>query len=147
MFTAFDKDKSGVLSDREMRLLITKLHDLPIRLEHLTALEDDLKDCAKNYTFPREIQNAEKYYDEKMPQVTVNFALDCPKFADRIEILKKRKKKYKSTELDDSEIEFQMIGSNVSSVIGQLDHIRKNQKKFLCINDNMDHSSKGTTFS
>ena len=143
IFAEFDRDKSGVLSDREMRLLITKIHELPIRLEHLTALEDDLKECYDNKTYHEQVKNPEKYFDKKMPQVTEKFALSCPKFLDRIEVVKKGKKKYKTKELDDSEIEFQMIGSNVSSVIGQLDHVRKNQKKFLCINDNMDHSSKG----
>ena len=143
IFAEFDRDKSGVLSDREMRLLITKIHELPIRLEHLTALEDDLKECYDNKTYHEQVKNPEKYFDKKMPQVTEKFALSCPKFLDRVEVVKKGKKKYKTKELDDSEIEFQMIGSNVSSVIGQLDHVRKNQKKFLCINDNMDHSSKG----
>ena len=126
-----------------MRLLITKIHELPIRLEHLTALEDDLKECYDNKPYHEQVKSPEKYFDKKMPQVTEKFALSCPKFLDRIEVVKKGKKKYKTKELDDSEIEFQMIGSNVSSVIGQLDHVRKNQKKFLCINDNMDHSSKG----
>ncbi|XP_077868278.1 N-acetylglucosamine-1-phosphotransferase subunits alpha/beta-like, partial [Saccoglossus kowalevskii] len=44
--------------------------------------------------------------------------------------------------LGDDEVAFKMIRTNVSHVIGQLDDIRRNPKKFICLNDNIDHSSK-----
>ena len=41
--------------------------------------------------------------------------------------------------MDQSELAFKMLKENVSTVVGQLDDIRKNPKKFICLNDNMDH--------
>ena len=41
--------------------------------------------------------------------------------------------------MPEDEITFKMIRTNVSIVVGQLDDIRKNPKKFICLNDNIDH--------
>ncbi len=38
---------------------------------------------------------------------------------------------------------FNMISENGSTVMAQLDHIRKQRKKFICLNDNIDHSKEG----
>jgi len=143
-FAEFDTDGNGVLSDRELRLFVTKTVELPIRLDILTALESEFKKCFGNGTQTGEV--IESYYDKEMPQVTSALFTACPYVTDKLDVIQKERRMYKSTELDDSEIEFQMIGSNVSSVIGQLDHIRKNQKKFLCVNDDMDHGGKGKWF-
>ena len=43
-------------------------------------------------------------------------------------------------EMDQSEIAFKMVKENLSVVVGQLDDIRKNPKKFICLNDDLDHS-------
>ena len=143
IFDEMDTDKSGVLSDRELRLFITKINDLPIRLEYLTSVEDAFKKCAANQTEREQIGNREEDFDKELPQVTKELFINCGAILDKVEKLKTQRKRFKTVELDDGDIEFQMIGSNVSTVIGQLDHVRKNQKKFLCINDDMDHGGKG----
>lgn len=146
IFAEFDTDLSGVLSDRELRLFVTKTTELPIRLDYLTKLETELKNCSakseKEILIDKE-RKVEEYYDKEMPQISRFLFTHCPHIVDKLEQMRNGRRKYKSTELDDDEIEFQMIGSNVSSVIGQLDHIRKNQKKFLCVNDDMDHGGSG----
>lgn len=38
---------------------------------------------------------------------------------------------------------FKMINENASLVLQQLDWVRKNQRKFICINDNIDHNKEG----
>ena len=38
---------------------------------------------------------------------------------------------------------FQMISENGSIVMSQLDHIRKEKKKFICLNDNINHEREG----
>lgn len=35
-----------------------------------------------------------------------------------------------------------MILTNISNVIGQLDEVRRDAKKFICLNDNIDHKSQ-----
>lgn len=37
---------------------------------------------------------------------------------------------------------FKMIDNNASRVLAQLDGLRRDLKKFICLNDNIDHSSK-----
>nr|AAI08018.1 Si:ch211-234f20.3 protein [Danio rerio] len=44
--------------------------------------------------------------------------------------------------MGEEEIAFKMIRTNVSHVVGQLDDIRKNPRKFICLNDNIDHIHK-----
>jgi len=43
--------------------------------------------------------------------------------------------------MDQSEVTFKMLRDNVSTVVGQLDDIRKKPTKFICLNDNIDHNS------
>ena len=38
---------------------------------------------------------------------------------------------------------FNMISENSSTVMEQLDHIRKERKKFICLNDNINHFKEG----
>ncbi|MEQ2211531.1 hypothetical protein XENOCAPTIV_005247 [Xenoophorus captivus] len=44
--------------------------------------------------------------------------------------------------MGEEEIAFKMVRTNVSHVVGQLDDIRKNPRKFICLNDNIDHNHK-----
>jgi UDP-N-acetylglucosamine-lysosomal-enzyme len=150
IFDEFDSDRTGILSDRELRMFLAKtIYDLPVRLENLNELESEIISCKKNLdlidieTVSEKIIRKESYYDKELPQVTLELFLECPHTRKKLEKIKEGRKKYKTTEFNDEEIEFQMIGSNVSGVIGQLDKIRRNQKKFLCINDDMNHAAKG----
>lgn len=56
--------------------------------------------------------------------------LTCLLLFDRFEIM------------GEEEIAFKMVRTNVSHVVGQLDDIRKNPRKFICLNDNIDHAHK-----
>ncbi|XP_077863521.1 N-acetylglucosamine-1-phosphotransferase subunits alpha/beta-like, partial [Saccoglossus kowalevskii] len=66
------------LSDREIRTLATRVYDLPLDLQTLTAMEQIMKDCAKE--LPKEYvlePPTETYYDKEMPLVTKYLALHC----------------------------------------------------------------------
>ena len=41
-----------------------------------------------------------------------------------------------------SDVEFVMLDANISHAISKLDQVRRNEKKFLCINDDMNHASE-----
>ncbi|KAK7480398.1 hypothetical protein BaRGS_00028317 [Batillaria attramentaria] len=150
IFDEMDTDFSGVLSDREIRTLATRLYDLPLYLETLTGLEtmfincsehlhEDLKHLQQQQTLA--LTN-EQYYDTRMPQVTKLLFTNCPPVADLVKEKIKAKHKYKTTIMDESDIAFKMIHGNVSKVVGQLDDVRKHPKKFICLNDNIDHGSE-----
>ncbi|KAG7496557.1 N-acetylglucosamine-1-phosphotransferase subunits alpha/beta [Solea senegalensis] len=147
VFDEIDTDHSGILSDREIRTLATRIHELPLSLQDLTGLEQMLINCSK--TLPTNLTQLhlvnptqETYYDPSMPPVTKGLVLHCKTITDRIQKAFKDQNKYKFEIMGEEEIAFKMVRTNVSHVVGQLDDIRKNPRKFICLNDNIDHSHK-----
>lgn len=147
VFDDVDTDQSGVLSDREIRTLATRIHELPLSLQDLTGLEHMLINCSK--TLPANITQLnnipptqEAYYDPNLPPVTKNLVTSCKPVTDKIHKAYKDKNKYRYEIMGEEEIAFKMIRTNVSHVVGQLDDIRKNPRKFVCLNDNIDHNHK-----
>ncbi|XP_068801077.1 N-acetylglucosamine-1-phosphotransferase subunits alpha/beta isoform X16 [Struthio camelus] len=147
IFDEVDTDQSGILSDREIRTLATRIHELPLSLQDLTGLEQMLINCSK--ALPANITRInvipptqEAYYDPNLPPVTKNLVTNCKPVTDRIRKAYKDKNKYRFEIMGEEEIAFKMIRTNVSHVVGQLDDIRKNPRKFVCLNDNIDHNHK-----
>ncbi|XP_062373984.1 N-acetylglucosamine-1-phosphotransferase subunits alpha/beta isoform X1 [Sardina pilchardus] len=147
VFDEIDTDNSGVLSDREIRTLATRIHELPLSLQDLTGLEQMLINCSK--TLPTNLTGLhlisptqEAYYDPSMPPVTKGLVVNCKPITERIHKAFRDQNKYKFEIMGEEEIAFKMVRTNVSHVVGQLDDIRKNPRKFICLNDNIDHSHK-----
>lgn len=147
VFDDIDTDHSGILSDREIRTLATRIHELPLSLQDLTGLEQMLINCSK--TLPTNLTQLhlvnptqEAYYDPSMPPVTKGLILHCKPITERIHKAFRDQNKYKFEIMGEEEIAFKMVRTNVSHVVGQLDDIRKNPRKFICLNDNIDHSHK-----
>ncbi|XP_010154803.1 PREDICTED: N-acetylglucosamine-1-phosphotransferase subunits alpha/beta [Eurypyga helias] len=147
IFDEVDTDQSGILSDREIRTLATRIHELPLSLQDLTGLEQMLINCSK--ALPANITQIhvipptqEAYYDPNLPPVTKSLVTNCKPVTDRIRKAYKDKNKYRFEIMGEEEIAFKMIRTNVSHVVGQLDDIRKNPRKFVCLNDNIDHNHK-----
>ncbi|KAK5848932.1 hypothetical protein PBY51_008615 [Eleginops maclovinus] len=147
VFDEIDTDHSGVLSDREIRTLATRIHELPLSLQDLTGLEQMLINCSK--TLPTNLTQLhlvnptqEAYYDPSMPPVTKGLVLHCKPITERIHKAFRDQNKYRFEIMGEEEIAFKMVRTNVSHVVGQLDDIRKNPRKFICLNDNIDHSHK-----
>ncbi|EHB06654.1 N-acetylglucosamine-1-phosphotransferase subunits alpha/beta [Heterocephalus glaber] len=153
VFDEVDTDHSGVLSDREIRTLATRVHDLPLSLQDLTGLEHMFINCSKvlpaNITrLPSVPPTQESYYDPNLPPVTKSLVTNCKPVTDKIHKAYKDKNKYRQVcaplfeIMGEEEIAFKMIRTNVSHVVGQLDDIRKNPRKFVCLNDNIDHTHR-----
>ncbi|XP_062850182.1 N-acetylglucosamine-1-phosphotransferase subunits alpha/beta [Trichomycterus rosablanca] len=147
VFDEVDTDGSGVLSDREIRTLATRIHELPLSLQDLTGLEQMLINCSRNLpTNQTQLHmvnpTQETYYDPSMPPVTKGLVIHCKPIAEKIQKAYKDQNKYKFEIMGEEEIAFKMIRTNVSHVVGQLDDIRKTPRKFVCLNDNIDHSHK-----
>ncbi|CAG5121922.1 unnamed protein product [Candidula unifasciata] len=138
-----DTDHSGVLSDREIRTLAARMYDLPLYLETLTGLETTFVNCSDTVTDPTlqslSDDQREVYYDKKMPLVTKYLFLHCEEIVKLVKSKFRPVPKYKTTIVNDDDIAFKMVHTNVSHVVGQLDDIRKHPKKFICLNDNIDH--------
>ncbi|XP_076153324.1 N-acetylglucosamine-1-phosphotransferase subunits alpha/beta-like [Alosa pseudoharengus] len=147
VFDEIDTDHSGVLSDREIRTLATRIHELPLSLQDLTGLEQMLINCSKtlptNLTGLHQISpTQEAYYDPSMPPVTKGLVVNCKPITERIHKAFRDQNKYKFEIMGEEEIAFKMVRTKVSHVVGELDDIRKNPRKFICLNDNIDHSHK-----
>lgn len=146
VFDEMDTDKSRVLSDREIRTFATRLFELPLNLPMLVKIEDMMRNCSKH--LPADVIREyppvaeETYYEEGMPQVTRNLFIHCGPMIELVHQNFKPVNKYSFTLMDDTEIAFKMIKSNISTVVGQLDDIRKHPKKFICLNDNIDHNKE-----
>lgn len=151
-----DSDGSGVLSDREIRTLATRLFEAPLDLQSLVTLEQQIINCSQSApngslesngsctSVPNRIASgrppkSETYYDTAMPQVTLELLCNCVPVVDLIKKKIKPAPKYKFETVGEEEITFKMIGTNLSTVVGQLDDIRRNTRKFICLNDNIDH--------
>ncbi|KAL2775782.1 N-acetylglucosamine-1-phosphotransferase subunits alpha/beta precursor, partial [Daubentonia madagascariensis] len=134
VFDEVDTDQSGVLSDREIRTLATRIHDLPLSLQDLTGLEHMLINCSKmlpaNITQLNNIPpTQEAYYDPNLPPVTKSLVTNCKPVTDKIHKAYKDKNKYRFEIMGEEEIAFKMIRTNVSHVVGQLDDIKKNPRR------------------
>uniref|UniRef100_K1PK27 N-acetylglucosamine-1-phosphotransferase subunits alpha/beta n=1 Tax=Magallana gigas TaxID=29159 RepID=K1PK27_MAGGI len=69
IFEELDTDHSGVLSDREIRTLATRMNDLPLDLQMLTNLEEVFINCSLSPNVSTEVprgQEPEDYYDKRM---------------------------------------------------------------------------------
>ncbi|KAM3926344.1 N-acetylglucosamine-1-phosphotransferase subunits alpha/beta [Leptodactylus fuscus] len=147
IFHEVDTDGSGILSDREIRTLATRIHQLPLSLQDLTGLEHMLINCSKTLQLNGTEESIapttqESYYDPNLPPVTKQLVIHCKAVTDLIRKAYKDKNKYRFEIMGEEDIAFKMIRTNVSHVVGQLDDIRKNPRKFICLNDNINHNHK-----
>ena len=145
LFAEIDIDKSGVLSDRELRILATRIYELPLDLQTLEGLERTIMNCSKQNTTSSAVyaeltsSQLEVYYDKRMPQVTVELIKMCPVITDAFQKQLKSRTKYEFEVVGEDDIVFKMLNANVSRVVAILDSIRQKPRKFICLNDNIDY--------
>ena len=142
----------GVLSDRELRTLTAILYPLPISVDQLNAVEGNLKNCSirlrkaalqPNATLepqlpPSQRMTSEAYYDPDMPLVTKQLFVNCHEVW-RMMNKSVESAKYKHEFMGEDDMAFKMIHNNVTQALNMLDWVRKNRRKFICINDDLDH--------
>eukprot|EP00041_Stephanoeca_diplocostata_P039414 m.1624021 g.1624021 ORF g.1624021 m.1624021 type:complete len:1659 (-) comp25387_c0_seq5:5707-10683(-) len=141
-FTEYDLDENGVLSVHELRTLITRLYDLPTSAANWESFENMLLNCSIGQEMHEEV-GVGIGPDAKEVWVTRDFIKNC---TDMISALKKAKGKqyvHKSQLISEQDganyIAFEMVRNNLSIVMDQLDAIRRSPRKFVCLNDNIDH--------
>lgn len=144
IFEAFDVDGSGTWSDREIRTVITHLFDLPVEHSNIQLVEGVLAGCARNFTlgFVRSTPSYERYLESSLPTITREAVANCSQMITLLRKVFKTKKVNKFETIKEEDYAFKMIDNNASRVLAQLDGLRRDLKKFICLNDNIDHSSK-----
>ncbi len=76
-----------------------------------------------------------------LPFVNRELLQHCKPIVQMLADNRKDKLKYRYEEMSDDDVTFKMIRNNVSQLVFQLDWIRKNKRKFVCLNDNIDHGN------
>nr|XP_057934400.1 N-acetylglucosamine-1-phosphotransferase subunits alpha/beta-like isoform X3 [Doryrhamphus excisus] len=142
VFDTADKDRSGVLSDPEIEAFAMRIHKQRLNPTDLKSLANDLITCSKNEVIQnlRTKHRQEVYIDQNMPQITKDLVLNCKPVTDRIRQAFPDQKKYKYQIMGEQEIHFRLITNNMASALRHFQEVRTQPKKFICMNDDIDHS-------
>ncbi|XP_055624663.1 N-acetylglucosamine-1-phosphotransferase subunits alpha/beta [Toxorhynchites rutilus septentrionalis] len=151
IFDDFDTDKSGTWSDREIRTLLAKIYNLPLDWSAVRYFEEVVTNCSlqQNNFLPLEHQPEQKmiyptlvyerYEDSTIPTVTKKLVNECHELTDmmRTNFGQVPLYKFHINQKTGMYSNFKMLTSNITHVVDALDELRKNPKKFNCINDNL----------
>ncbi|XP_028409646.1 N-acetylglucosamine-1-phosphotransferase subunits alpha/beta-like [Dendronephthya gigantea] len=150
LFQEVDADKSGTLSDRELRTLVTKFNDVPLKAGTLNKVIEQLRNCSR--VFENSTNTVRPHSDRQhgydLPPITQTLLQHCEpimKQMNKSTKSTKQESKFKHEIVGEEDIAFKMIKNNATHVLKQLDGIRKNRKKFICLNDNIDHERKNAS--
>ncbi|XP_065083058.1 N-acetylglucosamine-1-phosphotransferase subunits alpha/beta [Ochlerotatus camptorhynchus] len=155
IFDDFDTDGSGTWSDREIRTLLAKIYNLPLDWSAVRYFEEVVTNCSlhQNNYLPLEHQLEQKfvystlvyerYEDSTIPTVTKGLVLACRELTDMMKMNFAQVPLYKFHINQKTGIysNFKMLTSNITQVVDALDELRKNPKKFNCINDNLSEDN------
>lgn len=147
IFDKFDTDKSGTWSDREIRTLLSRINPLPLDYSLVVDFENSITNCSRRIKLNNyekiEPPSGERYLDSILPTVTRELIIKCDAIANKIKQHFGIKNRYQHEILKAGKNEiFEMLTSNVSQTVQLLDEIRREPKKFICLNDDMDPSRK-----
>eukprot|EP00047_Mylnosiga_fluctuans_P003985 m.232102 g.232102 ORF g.232102 m.232102 type:complete len:1323 (+) comp12300_c0_seq1:20-3988(+) len=141
-FSRLDTDGDGVLSVNELRTLITRIYDIPTSFESWHEFENILLNCS-DLQPPLEQLGVGVGPHSKEVWVTEKLLANCTRLLEKMQKLAGKETQYKyELDTDEKDIAFKMIRDNATEVLRQLDAIRKNPQKFVCLNDNVDHRKK-----
>lgn len=108
-------------------------------MEHWVEFEAMLLNCSAGQP-PQHAPGVGIGPDATEVWVDVAMFSNCTVLLDKIKAIVKDEMEFKhETEEDEKNVAFKMLNANVTMTIEQLDNIRKHPKKFVCLNDNIDH--------
>ncbi|XP_076687150.1 N-acetylglucosamine-1-phosphate transferase subunits alpha and beta [Andrena cerasifolii] len=141
IFDRFDTDRSGTWSDREIRTLLSRLYPLPLDYSLVVEFENAITNCS-NFMKISKISHppvGERYLDSSLPIVSKELIANCESVSKTTETKFGERKLYPHEIIKAGKHEiFEMLTSNVSLTVQLLDEIRRDPKKFICLNDDMD---------
>jgi UDP-N-acetylglucosamine-lysosomal-enzyme len=139
IFDLFDTDSSGTWSDREIRTLLARIHDVPLYLETIRAFENLLVNCSRQlHMSDRPAPLYERYYDSQLPVISRALVTKCTPVTSQLEAYFRHEPRHRHQILSDGDVAFKRLTSNASDVVRRLDDLRRNPAKFVCINDETD---------
>ncbi|XP_061401264.1 N-acetylglucosamine-1-phosphotransferase subunits alpha/beta [Musca vetustissima] len=148
IFGEFDTDNSLTWSDREIRTLLAKMFPLPLDWSAVRFFEEVIQNCSQSNGYGSAALNKnqhttvlyERYEDSHLPTVTKDLVKKCLPLVEALTLnfAQKPMYKYKINSKRNVLNNFMMLTSNVTDVVDALDRIRRDPRKFNCINDNLN---------
>ncbi|XP_077355394.1 N-acetylglucosamine-1-phosphotransferase subunits alpha/beta-like [Festucalex cinctus] len=138
LFHTADKDRSGVLSDSEIQALAMQIYQQQLKPADLTRLKNQLINCSQ--LLPKDVSQIHRAKPNQESQVTEELVMNCKPVTDHIHSTFAGQKKYKYKIMDSEEVHFKMINNDMADVARIFDDIHKQPRKFICINDEIDHT-------
>ncbi|XP_011194356.2 N-acetylglucosamine-1-phosphotransferase subunits alpha/beta [Zeugodacus cucurbitae] len=147
VFDEFDTDDSHTWSDREVRTFLARMYPLPLDWSAVRFFEEVVSNCSRDLDMPS--RNGyyeyttlvyERYEDSNVPTITRQLVAQCRLLAEALETNFATRTKYKYNINPKRAIHnnFMMLTSNITDVVDGFDKIRRNPRKFNCINDNLE---------
>ncbi|XP_004520693.1 N-acetylglucosamine-1-phosphotransferase subunits alpha/beta [Ceratitis capitata] len=147
IFDEYDTDGSHTWSDREVRTFLARMYPLPLDWSAVRYFEEVVSNCSRDldedtHKTYKEYSTLvyERYEDSNVPTITKELVEHCHLLAEALEANFATRARYKYNINPKRAIHnnFMMITSNVSDVVDGFDKIRRNPRKFNCINDNLE---------
>lgn len=159
--TTFDLNGDGQLNNNELRTMALHLYGTPLTPPLLSGLTTTLVNCCRALQQQEghiqttvvsgndgEDENGEsKDKEKKEPYwgfpscpITLKVLESCNKTRTEIEKIFSKKLRFKHQIDGTDEVAFLMVGNNHTTMQTKLDGVRTRRQKFICLNDNIDHS-------
>ncbi|XP_017485356.1 PREDICTED: N-acetylglucosamine-1-phosphotransferase subunits alpha/beta isoform X1 [Rhagoletis zephyria] len=146
IFDEFDTDGSHTWSDREVRTFLARMYPLPLDWSAVRFFEEVVGNCSRDLDVSHKSTEEyttlvyERYEDSNVPTISRELVEHCHLLAEALESNFARRPKYKYNINPKRAIHnnFMMLTSNISEVVDGFDKIRRNPRKFNCINDNLE---------
>ncbi|XP_054740130.1 N-acetylglucosamine-1-phosphotransferase subunits alpha/beta [Anastrepha obliqua] len=146
IFDEFDTDNSHTWSDREIRTFLARMYPLPLDWSAVRFFEEVVGNCSRDLDITHKSTEQyttlvyERYEDSNVPTISRELVEHCHLLAEALESNFATRPKYKYNINPKRSIHnnFMMLTSNVSDVVDGFDKIRRNPRKFNCINDNLE---------
>lgn len=131
----------GSLSDREMRILMSKFNTVPLTSDAIHTFLEQLRNCSHILDNSTNVVRhpSERQYGYDVPPVTERLLRNCEVITKQLNNSNTKESKFKHEIVGEDDVAFKMIKNNVTHVLLQLDQLRKSKKKFVCLNDNIEH--------
>ena len=121
-----DTNGDNKFSRGELQILMSHLFDLPVTERNISHFWENIENCSNQNEIgtlgPQNIHH-------------------CSNLSSLVQNIMKNITTYPHEIVDDKDVTFKMLKSNSTKVRIDLDYIRRNPKKFICLNDNMDHGN------
>jgi UDP-N-acetylglucosamine-lysosomal-enzyme len=142
-----DVDGDGKLNDNELRTLGVHLYGAPLSTTAFAELKEKLVNTCLTlrpdlqHQHIVEVDKASSHAAPVECPITVEVAEACNKTSDEMRKVFSKRLKYKHQLDGTDEVAFIMVSNNDTVMQGKLDGIRQKRHKFICLNDNINHSS------